>query len=147
MLLKELSTITFENMIKHLVEVEEGKRKILDEYFPDKSSERIEIENLINNYIKHIDGLISQTEAHQADCIETPFVTIGSEVEVIDLSNQDAFTYRIVNPYTTSVRGGSVSFLSPVGKALLLKKVGDELEVKAPGGMFYYKINAIQFPA
>ena len=99
-----------EYLVKHLVEIEEGKKKLLEEYFPDQSSERFEIEMLIDHYIKHIEQLMHSKRVLKADNSEIPFVTIGSEVEIKDLSNQDVYMYRIVNPYSTSVRDGGISF-------------------------------------
>ncbi len=140
----KLSKTTFENLVKHLVEIEEGKKKLLEEYYPEPSTERNEIEMLIENYIKHVDQLIRNTNKSQTTDNKVPFVTIGSEVEIQDLSDQEVYAYHIVSPFRSSVTEGDISYLSPVGKSLLLKKVGDEIEVKAPGGVFRYKIKSIQ---
>ncbi|MEW6624635.1 MAG: GreA/GreB family elongation factor [Bacillota bacterium] len=139
-----LSKNIFENLVKHMVEIEEGKKKLLEEYYPETSTERNEIEKLIDNYIKHLDQLIRKTKKSQTTDSKIPFVTIGSEVEIQDLSNLEVFRYRIVSPFCVSMREGDVSCLSPVGKSLLLKKVDDEVEVTAPGGVFRYKIKSIQ---
>lgn len=139
-----LSKATFENLVKHLVEVEEGKNKLLEQYFPEPSKERKEFEKLIEDYIRQIDQLIRNVDTSQTADSKVPFVTIGSEVEVQDLIDQEVYKYRIVSPFNSSVKEGDVSYLSPVGKSLLLKKVGDEVEVNAPGGVFRYKIKSIQ---
>lgn len=138
-----LSKTTFENLVKHLVEIEERKKKLLEEYYPEPSTERNEIELLIDNYIKHLDQLIRNTKKSQTTDSKVPFVTIGSEVEIQDLSDLEVFKYHIVSPSRGSIRERDVSYLSPVGKSLLLKKVGDEVEVIAPGGVFRYKIKSI----
>ncbi|MBS3947958.1 MAG: GreA/GreB family elongation factor [Dethiobacter sp.] len=138
-----LSKATFENLVKHLVEIEDGKKKLLEEYYPEQSTERNEIEMLIDNYIKRLDQLIRNAKRSQTTDNKVPFVTIGSEVEIQDLSDLDVFKYRIVSPFRGSIREGDVSYLSPVGKSLLFKKVGDEVEVIAPGGVFLYKIKSI----
>ncbi len=143
-----LSPTTFENLVKHLIEVEEGKGKLIEQYFPKPSKERNEFEKLIEDYIKQIEQLIKDVNKSQSAGDKVPFVTIGSEVEVEDLSEQppNIFKYRIVSPFYDSVKEGTVSYLSPVGKALLLKRVGDEVEVKAPGGVFRYRIRSIRLP-
>ena len=138
-----LSKTTFENLVKHLIEIEEGKKKLLEEYYPEPSTERNEIETLIDNYIKHLAQLIRNTKKSQTTDRKVPFVTIGSEVEIQDLSDLEVVRYRIVSPFRGNTREGDVSYLSPVGKSLLLKKVGDEVEVIAPGGVFRYKIKSI----
>ena len=139
-----LSNATFENLVKHLVEIEEGKKKLLEQYFPEPSKERYEFEKLFDDYVKQIEQLISNAKKSQDEDNKVPFVTIGSEVEVQDLSDQETFKYRIVSPFHSGARDGDISYLSPVGKSLLLKRIGDEVEVNAPGGVFRYKIKSFR---
>ncbi|NPV30675.1 MAG: transcription elongation factor GreAB, partial [Firmicutes bacterium] len=56
----EVSKAFFENLVKHLVEVEEQKDKLLEEYFQEPSKERDELEKLIDNYIKHVESLLKK---------------------------------------------------------------------------------------
>ncbi len=71
---------------------------------------------------------------------------IGSEVEVQDHETNDVFKFKIVPPFQGSAGNNDVSYLSPIGKSLLLKKVGDKAVVKAPGGEFCYEIISIGLP-
>jgi len=139
-----LSQPAFECLVKHLVEIEEGKNKLLDEFFPRPSKEREEFEILIENYIKQVDKLIRKAKKSPKAGDKLPFVTIGSEVEIQNLSNMETYKYRIIAPFRGSVKDRDISYLSPVGKSLLLRKVGDVIEVKAPGGIFRYKIKSIR---
>ncbi|MBE3588777.1 MAG: GreA/GreB family elongation factor [Thermoanaerobacteraceae bacterium] len=139
-----LSKGAFENLVKHLAEIEKGKNKLIEQYFPEPSKERNEFEKLIKNYTKQLDQLIRNANMSPTEDSRVPFVTIGSEVEVQDLIEQKVFKYIIVSPFHSSTREGEASYLSPVGRSLLLKKVGDEVEVNAPGGVFRYKIKSIQ---
>ncbi|NLP37676.1 MAG: GreA/GreB family elongation factor [Firmicutes bacterium] len=135
----------FENLVKQLVELEEGRSKILQQYFPaGQTSERHEFETLIENYIKEVEQFINENKDNRADCNEVPFVTIGSEVEIEDLEEHESFKYRIISPDQGKFSAEDISCLSPVGKSLLLKKVGDIIEVKAPGGVFSYRIKSVK---
>lgn len=139
-----LSYTTFENLVKQLVEMEEGKSKILDDYFPEPSTERSKMAEFIEDYIKQIELLIRDADKSQTIDNNVPFVTIGSEVEIEDIIDKESFKYRIMSPFSGEIKDGDISYLSPVGKSLLLKKIGDEVEVKAPGGVFSYKIISIK---
>ena len=139
-----LSQPAFECLVKHLVETEEGKNKLLDEIFPRPSKEREEFEILLKDYIKQVDDLIRKVKKSSKAGNKLPFVTIGSEVEIQNLSNNETYKYRIIAPFRGSVKDGNISYLSPVGKSLLLRKVGEEVEVEAPGGIFRYKIKSIR---
>jgi transcription elongation factor GreA len=69
-------------------------------------------------------------------------VGIGSAVEVKDEFGKQAFT--IVGPAEVDVAQGRISMESPVGKALLGHKVGDQVEVQSPGGSRNVKITKVQ---
>jgi len=139
-----LSYTTFEYLVKQLVEMEEGKSKILDDYFPELSIERSEMATFIEGYIKQIELLISNADRSQTTDNNIPFVTIGSEVEIEDITDKEIFKYRIMSPFSGDIEDGDISYLSPVGKSLLLKEIGNEVEVKAPGGLFRYLIKSIK---
>ena len=59
-------------------------------------------------------------------------IGLGSSVEVQDEFGKQTFT--IVGPAEVDVAAGRISLESPVGKALLEHKVGDEVQVESPGG-------------
>ncbi len=130
----------------HLKEIEVGRNKLFEEFFPEPSRERNEFKNFLDNYIMHIEQIINEAKENQVEDTRIPFATIGSEVEVQDPANSEVYRYRIVSPLNASVAEGDVSYLSPVGKSLLLKKVGDQIEVNAPGGVYHYRIKSIKNP-
>lgn len=140
------SKSTFENLVKHLVEIEEGKNELLQEYFPEPSLERNEFEKLFEVYVLKVDNLVKNAKVSEKPDDKFPFVTIGTRVEVEDVENKESYSFRIVTPYESTAENGDISYLSPMGKSLLLKKIGEKAEVKAPGGTFCYKIKTIKHP-
>lgn len=68
-------------------------------------------------------------------------VAIGSKVHVdLDTGNQ---IFHIVGSTEANPDNGKISDESPIGKALLGKKVGDKAEVEVPAGVITYKITKI----
>ena len=67
-------------------------------------------------------------------------VVIGVKVKVLDLEFDEEDEYRVVGSTEADPANGKISDESPVGKALLGKKVGDEVIVDAPDGEFKLKI-------
>ena len=67
-------------------------------------------------------------------------VVIGVKVKVLDLEFDEEDEYRVVGSTEADPTNGKISDESPVGKALLGKKVGDEVIVDAPDGEFKLKI-------
>lgn len=70
-------------------------------------------------------------------------VVVGVKVKVLDEEYGDESKYRVVGSTEADPQDGRISDESPVGKALMGKKVGDEVIVEAPGGEFKLKIVAI----
>jgi len=67
-------------------------------------------------------------------------VMVGVTVKVLDVEYDEELEYRIVGPIDADPRNGKISDESPVGKALIGKKVGDEVTADAPGGEIKLKI-------
>jgi transcription elongation factor GreA len=67
-------------------------------------------------------------------------VAYGSRVTVMDEDEGKETEYRIVFPEEVDAASGAISLSSPIGRALLNKTVGDEVEVQAPGGKHHYSI-------
>lgn len=140
----ELSRGTFEKLVAHLVNLEDGKNKLLEEYFQKPSSERNEISILLEKYIAKIDYLIrNNVVVVQVSENNFPFVAIYCEVMVQDQENGELQKLRVVPPFKND-EANDVSFLSPAGRSLLLKNVSDKAVFKAPGGEFHYRIKSIR---
>ena len=70
-------------------------------------------------------------------------VMIGVKVKVLDEEYGDECEYRVVGSTEADPRDGKISDESPVGRALMGKKIGDEVIVEAPGGEFKLKVVGI----
>ncbi|NLC07916.1 MAG: GreA/GreB family elongation factor [Syntrophomonadaceae bacterium] len=143
-MISTLTKETHEKLISHLVDIEDKKDQLIEEYFPNPSKERSEFKELLSNYLNKINLLIKNVSIVEAAENDFPFVIVGSEVEVQDLENDDAFSFRIVPPFQDTLGSNDVSILSPVGRNLLLKKVNDQVIIKAPAGEFRYQIKSIK---
>ncbi len=66
-------------------------------------------------------------------------VSIGAHVTIQE-EDFDPETYHLVGPAEADPRNGKISHESPIGKALIDKKVGDVAEADAPGGKVKFKI-------
>jgi transcription elongation factor GreA len=73
-----------------------------------------------------------------ADAAADGVVQIGSTVEVKDEFGKQ--TYTVVGPAEADVASGRISHESPVGKALMGRKVGEKVMVMTPGGEREVKI-------
>jgi transcription elongation factor GreA len=68
------------------------------------------------------------------DNIPKDRVGLGSTVKVFDNSKNAEVEYKLVTSEETDVAAGKISTSSPIGRALLNKKVGDSATVVTPNG-------------
>lgn len=70
-------------------------------------------------------------------------IGMGSTVTLRDLDFGDEFSYTLVGAFEADPASDRISSSSPVGSALMGRKVGDTLQVDTPGGKASYEIIAI----
>ncbi|KUG03102.1 transcription elongation factor grea [hydrocarbon metagenome] len=140
-----LSPHTFDGLLKHLVDVEERQNQIIEEFSLKATEEYREYTNIFKNYLNQLRGLVERSNINDGTDDSIPIITIGTLVQVINTNNRKEHAFHIVSPYYQRSSNGDVSCLSPVGRALLLRKAGEEVAVEAPGGMFRYEIQSIKY--
>src|ERR1700688_3403810 len=64
----------------------------------------------------------------------------GSRVWVLDVKKSIEIEYKLVSTEEADVTAGLISTTSPIGKALLGKNVGDEVQVQTPAGIKEFEI-------
>lgn len=67
-------------------------------------------------------------------------VGYGSRVDLYDLDREEEVTYSIVMSEDADADAGRISTSSPIGKSLLNKIVGDEVEVRIPNGVRRFEV-------
>jgi transcription elongation factor GreA len=98
----------------------------------------------------HIEGRILEikdklSRAEVIDCskIGTDKVVFGTVVELLDLDTDEEVIYQLLGPEEADVKKGSISVLSPIGRSMLGKEVGDEVVVVTPGGKREFEVVTI----
>ena len=155
-------------MEKHVILTKEGKEKLEKELQELKTVRRKEVADRIKQAIDFgdisenseyddakneqafIEGYISELEnkINTAKIIDESIkgdvVSVGSKVTVLDTMYNDELEYVIVGSSEADPFNNRISNESPVGKAILGKRKGDEVEVSTPDGPVTFKVLAIQ---
>jgi len=71
-------------------------------------------------------------------------VVFGATVTLVD-ENDKQVTYQLVGQPEADAREGRISYNSPLGRALIGREVGDEVEFSTPSGDRYYEIKKVEF--
>jgi transcription elongation factor GreA len=71
-------------------------------------------------------------------------VQLLCQVEMTNLNSNSKMTLTMVNPHEANLREGKISIKSPIGQALLGRKVGDVVRVSVPAGLLKLRIENIR---
>ena len=146
----------------------EGHRKLTDQVRQLKSErpaivEAIEVarahgdlsENAEYHAAKERQGQIEASIADIEDQLSRAMVidptTLSGDKVVfgatVTLTDEDGKTvrYQLVGQVEADAKDGRISYNSPLGRALIGREVGDEVEVTTPSGDRYYEIGKIEF--
>jgi len=102
-----------------------------------------EAQGLHEAKVAHLEQTIMFARVIDAKDIDTSKVSILGKVNVTNTANNKTFDYQIVSEQEADLKLGKLSVTSPIGKALLGKAAGEEVEVTAPSGKFKFRINGI----
>lgn len=117
----------------------EGDRSENAEYIYRKK-ELGEIDRRVRFLSKRVDELKVVTETPK----ETDQIFFGAWVE-LETDDGELIQYRIVGPDEFDAEKGFISMDSPVAKALMKKREGDDASIETPGGVLNYSINRVQY--
>ncbi len=135
--LQELKTKKRQEIAKRLQEAKDlGDLSENAEYFEAK-----EAQSFNENRIAELQELLKNAVTIEASS-KDDIVGIGSTVEVKSDNNTEIF--RIVGSAEANPQEGKISNESPLGRAFLGRKIGEEVEINTPGGINKYKIIKIE---
>jgi transcription elongation factor GreB len=118
----------------------EGDRSENAEYIYGKKKMRD-----IDRRLKYLSERMKRLEIQSAPRQDEQIVFL-SIIEVENLDTEEVKIFQIVGPDESDVKAGKVSYLSPIGRAVMGKSVDDDFEFNTPGGRRIYCVNHIKCP-
>jgi transcription elongation factor GreA len=99
------------------------------------------LEGKINDLYKKL----SECEVVEPPKAPPERVVFGSTVALENQDTGEEVRYRLVGPFESDLASGTISVTSPIGRAVIGKEVGDEVQVRAPGGVKRFEIIDISY--
>ena len=90
--------------------------------------------------IEELEKILKNAEIVVEDDVDLEKINIGCTVDVYDREFEEEMEFKIVGSTEANSLAGKISNESPVGKALIGKKVGDVVEVETQSGVIEYKV-------
>jgi transcription elongation factor GreA len=94
--------------------------------------------------IADIEDKLSRAQIIDPKTLSGDKVIFGATVTLLD-ENDKPLKYQIVGQTEADANSGRISYNSPLGRALIGRKVDDEVEVTVPAGDRYYLVSKIEF--
>ena len=111
----------------------------IDEYDAAKDEQRD-----IEARIEEIEKILKNAEVVVEDEVDLEKINVGCTVRLYDVEFDEEMEYKIVGSSEANSLQGKISNESPVGKALMGRKVGDSVEVETQAGTIQYRVLGIQ---
>jgi transcription elongation factor GreA len=139
--LKTLKTVDRPTVIKAIAEAREhGDLSENAEYHAAR-----EKQSFIEGRILELTDKVARAEVIDPALVSGDTVKFGASVRVADEETNEEVTYHIVGEYEADIKRQRIAVTAPIARAFIGKSVGDNVEVKAPGGTRYYEILSIAF--
>lgn len=139
--LLDLKNVQRPNIIEAVAVARElGDLKENAEYHSAKDKQ-----GMIEALISDLGDKLSRSEVIDVASVSGDIIRFGATVKLENGDNEKVVTYKIVSEYEADIDLGLISSVSPVAKALMGKKVGDEVEIRTPGGIIDYEVLKVSF--
>ena len=90
--------------------------------------------------IEELEKILKNAEVVDEDEVDLDKISIGCRVKIRDLEFNEDLDYKIVGSTEANSLEGKLSNESPLGMAILKKRVGETVTVEAPDGNFDFRI-------
>lgn len=101
-------------------------------------------QGFIGGRIADLQAMLERAKIVEEAAPGSGIVGMGSKVSVRDTEFEDEFTYTLVGSYEADPANDLISSVSPVGAALMGKRVGESVTVNTPGGLMTLEIIGIE---
>jgi transcription elongation factor GreB len=98
----------------------------------------------IDRRLRFLGDRIEKAEVVDPKTVQSEKIVFGASVTILN-EDEKLATYQIVGEDEFDVKLGRVSWKSPLAKALLGKKLGDEVSIQKPGGIEFVTIQKIEY--
>ncbi len=103
-----------------------------------------ERQGMIEGRIMDLNDKLGRAEVIDCTKVSVERAVFGTIVDLMDMDTDEEVSYQLLGPEEADVKKGSISVMSPLGRSILGKEVGDEVVTKTPGGVREFEVVEIK---
>ena len=135
-----LRTVRRAQVAERLHNAQEDGELIENAEYEDAKNEQAFLEGKIMS----LEAMLSNAVLISKDSGTDGIVRLGSRVTIKEVGGGKPESYQLVGAAEANPKDGRISNESPLGKALLGRKIGDEIKVNAPAGTIPFRVVAVE---
>lgn len=120
--------------------LEHGDLKENSEYHAAKNRQ-----SFIAGNIAMLEDRIGRAQVIDTSLLSGDRITFGAIVTLLNLDTDEEVRYQIVGEEEANIKNGTISIQSPIGRGLIGKVEGDDLEIKTPGGSREFEVVSVGY--
>jgi len=97
-------------------------------------------QSFLERRIGELEFKLANIDIIETDKLPKDRAVFGSKVVLENIETGEDVSYQLVGPDESDIENGRISVSSPLGKAIIGRKPGDELTLEVPGGKRSYEI-------
>lgn len=111
-----------------------------EEYATAKDKQKV-----IEAMIATLSERLANAEVVDIKSLENDEVNFGATVKLLDLNTDKQIQYQLLSEFESDINKNIIAIESLVGKSLVGKKKGEEIEIKTPAGLKEYEILSVDY--
>jgi transcription elongation factor GreA len=133
--LRELTTVRRHEVEDRIRRAKEFSDTVDNAEYDEAKTEQ----SFVEGRIQELERMLASAKVIEEPSTRPDYVRLGAHIKVVDQEGEQE-TYYLVGSHEADPRRGLISNESPIGRALIGKRVDDEVTVVAPAGAFTLKI-------
>jgi transcription elongation factor GreA len=104
-----------------------------------------EKQSFLHGKLQELENNLALSDIIDVKTLSDDKVVFGTTVVIEEISSGLQTNYQLVGPLESNINANKISVTSPIGKALIGKAIGDEVNVQTPGGIRKFEVVDIFF--
>lgn len=104
-----------------------------------------EKQGIIAAQLRDVEDKIARANVINPASLQSDKIIFGATVHLLDLNKDETVIYQIVGQDEADLKANKISYSAPLGRALIGRRVGDEVNFRSPGGLREYEVVGIEF--